>query len=153
MQSTSNKEKQREASKKIERNQQKAQQKGGGKGGKNKGMMVDDDSNDASAKPKKWNDYSVKFTFPQPLETNESHLLQLIDAHFKYPGREDFGMHDMNVGIGMGSRVRSLAVSKETCCRDLLGLHDMNGGIGAGPRVRSQPVQGPAVAIFWAFTT
>jgi ATP-binding cassette, subfamily F, member 1 len=107
VQSTSNKEKQREASKKIERNAVKAQQKGGGKAaGKNKGMMVDDGDNDAAAKPKKWNDYTVKFTFPEPTEGNDTHLLQLIDAAFKYPGREDFGMRDMNVGIGMGSRVR-----------------------------------------------
>lgn len=106
LQAGGNKEKQREQSKKIERNQAKAQQKGGGKGGKNKGMMVDDDSNDATAKPRKWNDYSVAFTFPDPPTVNNAQLLQLVDAHFKYPGREDFGMHDMNVGIGMGSRVR-----------------------------------------------
>lgn len=107
VQASSNKEKQREANKKIERNAAKAQQKGAGKAGKNKGMMLDDDSTDAAAKPRKWNDYAVKFTFPQPAETNETHLLQLLDASFKYPGREDFGMHDMNVGIGMGSRVRA----------------------------------------------
>lgn len=106
MQAGGNKEKQREQSKKIERNQAKAQQKGGGRGGKNKGMMMDDDTNDAVAKPRKWNDYSVAFTFPEPPMVNNAQLLQLIDAHFKYPGREDFGMHDMNVGIGMGSRVR-----------------------------------------------
>ena len=116
MQSTANKEKQREATKKIERNAANAGKKGGGKGAKNKGMMLDDDSNDATAKPKKWNDYTVKFTFPEPLETNETHLLQLIDADFKYPGREDFGMHDMNVGIGMGSRVRCPIPGSTRCC-------------------------------------
>lgn len=106
VQAGGNKEKQREQSKKIERNQAKAAQKGGGKAGKNKGMMVDDDSTEASAKPRKWNDYSVAFTFPDPPAVNDTQLLQLIDAHFKYPTREDFQMHDMNVGIGMGSRVR-----------------------------------------------
>jgi ATP-binding cassette, subfamily F, member 1 len=106
MQIGGNKEKMREQSSKVERNQQKAAQKGAGKGNKNKGMMIDDDSADATAKPKKWNDYSVKFTFPEPSTGNQAQLLQLIDADFKYPGREDFGMHNMNVGIGMGSRVR-----------------------------------------------
>lgn len=104
----------REQSVKVERNQAKAAQKGAGKGNKNKGMMMDDNSTDATAKPKKWNDYSVKFQFPEPTSGNQAQLLQLIDAHFKYPGREDFGMHDMNVGIGMGSRVRySLSI---LCC-------------------------------------
>jgi ATP-binding cassette, subfamily F, member 1 len=111
LQSSNNKEKQREASKKIERNTAKAQQKGAGKGGKNKGMMLDDDSNDATAKPKKWNDYQVKFTFPQPANSSETDLLQLLDAHFKYPGRDDFAMHDMNIGLGMGSRVRAFSTS------------------------------------------
>lgn len=111
MQVGGNKEKQREQSKKIERNQAKAQQKGGGKAGKNKGMMVDDDSNDATAKPRKWNDYNVAFTFPDPPTVNDTQLLQLIDANFKYSGRDDFQMRDMNVGIGMGSRVR-----RHLCC-------------------------------------
>jgi hypothetical protein len=126
VQATSNKERQREAAKKIERNAAKAQQKGAGKGGKNKGMMMDDDATDASAKPRKWNDYSVKFEFPEPLETNDMHLLQLIDAHFTYPGRDDFGMHDMNVGIGMGSRVRpphALPTSPRLPCQNWLVLH------------------------------
>ena len=70
--------------------------------------MVDDDANDAeAAKPRRWNDYTVKFEFPEPLDTNDAALLQLIDADFQYPGRKDFGMHGMNVGIGMGSRVRT----------------------------------------------
>ena len=66
-----NKEKQREATKKIERNQIKAQQKGGGKKG-NKGFMEDDDTG-AVAKPRKCvsqmlhllvgNDHCFKFKF------------------------------------------------------------------------------------------
>ena len=115
MQIGGNKEKMREQSAKVERNQAKATQKGAGKGNKNKGMMIDDDSNDATAKPKKWNDYSVKFVFPEPASHNQAQLLQLIDAHFKYKGREDFGMHDMNVGIGMGSRVCCFLVCYVLC--------------------------------------
>ncbi len=30
---------------------------------------------------------------------------QLIDADFKYPGRDDFGLAGLNIGIDMGSRV------------------------------------------------
>lgn len=32
-------------------------------------------------------------------------LLQLIDVDFKYPGRDDFGLKALNIGIDMGSRV------------------------------------------------
>ena len=53
----------------------------------------------------RWNDYQVKFEFPAPTELPTTQLLQVIDADFKYPGREDFGMYNMNIGIGMGSRV------------------------------------------------
>jgi ATP-binding cassette, subfamily F, member 1 len=106
LQAGGNKEKTREQSKKVERNQAKAQQKGAGKTSKNKGMMIDDDDPNAVAKPRKWNDYSVTFSFPDPADGNAAQLLQLIDANFMYPGRDDFSMNDMNIGIGMGSRVR-----------------------------------------------
>lgn len=33
------------------------------------------------------------------------HYLTLPFQSFKYPGREDFGMRDLNVGIDMGSRI------------------------------------------------
>eukprot|EP00889_Picochlorum_renovo_P001733 jgi/Picre1/28763/NNA_004162.t1 len=60
--------------------------------------------NEASAAPRQWNDYTVKFEFPEPTELTPP-LLQLMDASFKYPGREDFGLKDLNIGIDMGSRV------------------------------------------------
>jgi hypothetical protein len=34
----------------------------------------------------------VRFEFPEPSELPSSSLLQLIDADFKYPGRDDFGL-------------------------------------------------------------
>ena len=47
----------------------------------------------------------VRFEFPEPSELPSSSLLQLIDANFKYPGRDDFGLQGLNIGIDMGSRV------------------------------------------------
>ena len=47
----------------------------------------------------------VRFEFPEPSELPSSSLLQLIDADFKYPGRDDFGLKGLNIGIDMGSRV------------------------------------------------
>ena len=44
-------------------------------------------------------------------------LLQLIDASFKYPGREDFGMHDIRVGIDMGSRIAIVGPNGEPVSR------------------------------------
>ena len=76
----------------------KAKQKGK-KGGK---QGPSDDS--VSAAPRQWNDYTVKFEFPEPTELSPP-LLQLMDASFKYPGREDFGLRELNIGIDMGSRV------------------------------------------------
>ncbi len=32
-------------------------------------------------------------------------IAQIIDVSFKYPGREDFGLSDLSIGIDMGSRV------------------------------------------------
>jgi ATP-binding cassette, subfamily F, member 1 len=66
--------------------------------------VYDDDTRAAAAGPRKWNDYTVTFSFPEPTELPPP-LLQLIDASFKYPGREDFGLADLNIGIDMGSRV------------------------------------------------
>lgn len=68
-----------------------------------RGKYADDATAQADA-PRQWNDYTVRFEFPEPTELPPP-LLQLIDADFKYPGREDFGMRDLNVGIDMGSRV------------------------------------------------
>ena len=68
---------------------------------KQKQSAEDDKQADA---PRQWTDYTVKFEFPEPTELPPP-LLQLIDASFKYPNREDFGMHDINMGIDMGSRI------------------------------------------------
>lgn len=58
----------------------------------------------SNAGPRQWNDYNVKFEFPEPTELAPP-LLQLIDASFKYPNRDDFGLRDLNIGIDMGSRI------------------------------------------------
>ncbi|QDZ24033.1 ABC transporter [Chloropicon primus] len=71
------------------------------KGKKNKGNDDDINVNDA---PRKWNDYTVQFEFPEPTELNPP-LISLMDADFKYPGRDDFGMKNLNLGIDMGSRI------------------------------------------------
>lgn len=55
--------------------------------------------------PRKWNDYTVHFEFPPPTELSTHSLMQLNDVSFQYPGREDFGLQDLNIGIDMGSRV------------------------------------------------
>ena len=52
-----------------------------------------------------WCTLQVRFEFPEPSELPSSSLLQLIDADFKYPGRDDFGLQGLNIGIDMGSRV------------------------------------------------
>ncbi|KAJ0962779.1 hypothetical protein J5N97_027901 [Dioscorea zingiberensis] len=71
--------------------------------GKGKGKTEDDDEQPLEA-PKKWRDYSVEFHFPEPTELTPP-LLQLIDASFSYPNREDFKLSDLNLGIDMGTRV------------------------------------------------
>ena len=55
--------------------------------------------------PNSWSDYEVHFHFPEPTDLGSASLMQLLDADFKYPGREDFGLKNVNIGIGMGSRV------------------------------------------------
>ena len=75
------------------------------KGKKGKGGGAEGSSETTTAAPRKWNDYTVKFEFPEPTELSSAQLLQLMDASFKYPGREDFGLKDLNIGIDMGSRV------------------------------------------------
>lgn len=85
---------------KVKQNQ-KQQNKEKKRGKKNKGH--DDDSSVGDA-PRKWNDYTVQFEFPEPTELNPP-LISLMDADFKYPGRDDFGMKNLNLGIDMGSRV------------------------------------------------
>ena len=55
--------------------------------------------------PRKWNDYTVHFEFPDPSEMSSHSLIQLNEVSFKYPGRDDFGLQGLNIGIDMGSRV------------------------------------------------
>ncbi|WIA09051.1 hypothetical protein OEZ85_008465 [Tetradesmus obliquus] len=68
------------------------------------GEPIDDAGSSASSAPQKWSDYSVAFHFPEPTELPPP-LMQLIDADFKYPGRDDFGLNNINIGIDMGSRI------------------------------------------------
>ncbi|KAF5794159.1 putative ABC transporter, AAA+ ATPase domain, P-loop containing nucleoside triphosphate hydrolase [Helianthus annuus] len=69
---------------------------------KSKGK-VDEDEEIPEA-PQKWRDYTVEFHFPEPTELTPP-LLQLIEVSFSYPGREDFRLSDVDVGIDMGTRV------------------------------------------------
>ncbi len=69
--------------------------------GKSKAVEEDDNVPDA---PRKWRDYSVEFHFPEPTELTPP-LLQLIDVGFSYPGRADFGLKGIDVGVDMGTRV------------------------------------------------
>jgi len=87
---------------KSKKDQKKAQDKQGKKKDKGMGMAAADDV--VTAPPKKWADYTVHFAFPEPPELNPP-LIQLTDVDFKYPGREDFGLKNINLGIDMGSRV------------------------------------------------
>lgn len=77
-----------------------------GKDAKSKGKskaVVDDDESALEA-PRKWRDYSVEFHFPEPTELTPP-LLQLMDVGFSYPGRKDFGLQGIDVGVDMGTRV------------------------------------------------
>ncbi|XP_024385022.1 ABC transporter F family member 4 [Physcomitrium patens] len=70
--------------------------------GKSK-AAADDDEAPAEA-PKRWRDYNVEFHFPEPTELTPP-LLQLIDVGFGYPGRPDFALKGIDVGVDMGTRV------------------------------------------------
>ena len=63
-----------------------------------------DDANTTADAPKRWSDYTVQFEFPEPTELPPP-LIQLNDVSFQYPGRDDFGLKDLNIGVDMGSRV------------------------------------------------
>ena len=80
--------------------------------------------------PRQWNDYVVKFEFPPPTELGGS-LLQLTDADFKYPGRDDFGLKNLNIGISMGDRVAIVGpngAGKTTLMNLLAGDLEPTGG-------------------------
>ena len=72
-----------------------------GKAGK---AGADEDDEDKADAPRKWADYEVRFTLPTPSELPPP-LLSLIDVSFQYPGREDFGLRGVNLGVDMGTRV------------------------------------------------
>jgi ATP-binding cassette subfamily F protein 1 len=72
--------------------------------GKGKSAADDDDDQKLVAVPQKWRDYSVEFHFPEPTELTPP-LLQLIEVGFSYPGRPDFKLSGVDVGIDMGTRV------------------------------------------------
>ncbi|XP_062199001.1 ABC transporter F family member 4-like [Phragmites australis] len=72
--------------------------------GKGKNTADDDDDQKQVAVPQKWRDYSVEFHFPEPTELTPP-LLQLIEVGFSYPGRPDFKLSGVDVGIDMGTRV------------------------------------------------
>ncbi|XP_062210964.1 ABC transporter F family member 4-like [Phragmites australis] len=72
--------------------------------GKGKNTADDDDDLKQVAVPQKWRDYSVEFHFPEPTELTPP-LLQLIEVGFGYPGRPDFKLSGVDVGIDMGTRV------------------------------------------------
>ena len=57
------------------------------------------------ALPRRWTDYTVTFTFPPPTDLPSASLLQLVDADFQYPGRADFALSGLNIGVDMGTRV------------------------------------------------
>lgn len=84
--------------------QEKAKQQQKDKAKRGAGKKGGAAEEDVAVVPKKWNDYSVNFHFPEPTELTPP-LLQLIDAGFMYPGREDFRMSNLNLGVDMGSRV------------------------------------------------
>ncbi|KAF8072920.1 ABCF4 [Scenedesmus sp. PABB004] len=86
---------------KVLANAQRQQAK---RGGGRKAEPVDDAGASSSNAPQRWSDYSVSFHFPEPTELPPP-LMQLVDADFKYPGRDDFGLSCINIGIDMGSRV------------------------------------------------
>ncbi|GLC59464.1 hypothetical protein PLESTB_001490300 [Pleodorina starrii] len=72
---------------------------------KRRGGAADDGaSSSAASAPQRWSDYTVEFHFPEPTELPPP-LIQLIDVDFKYPGREDFGLKGVNLGVDMGSRI------------------------------------------------
>ncbi|KAM0865931.1 hypothetical protein ACQ4PT_042942 [Festuca glaucescens] len=72
--------------------------------GKGKNVTNDDDNVKPADLPQKWLDYKVEFHFPEPTLLTPP-LLQLIEVGFSYPGRPDFKLSDVDVGIDMGTRV------------------------------------------------
>lgn len=72
------------------------------KGKTKAGAAADDDDVKLDA-PRKWRDYTVEFHFPEPTELTPP-LLSLMDVGFSYPGRDDFSLKGIDVGVDMGTR-------------------------------------------------
>lgn len=72
--------------------------------GKSKNKNDDEEASQESDAPRKWHDYHVKFEFPEPTELSPP-LIQMQDAKFQYPDRDDFVMQDLNLGLDMQSRI------------------------------------------------
>ncbi|KAK9798586.1 hypothetical protein WJX73_004190 [Symbiochloris irregularis] len=86
---------------KVTKSAKQAQQRKAGRGA----PAYDDAPSAVAEAPRRWTDYNVHFEFPEPPDVGSASLIQLMDVNFKYPGREDFGLADLNIGIDMGSRV------------------------------------------------
>eukprot|EP00850_Spirogloea_muscicola_P001438 SM000005S17235 [mRNA] locus=s5:973928:977816:- [translate_table: standard] len=71
--------------------------------GKGRSAAAEEDEEPREA-PRRWRDYSVEFHFPEPTELTPP-LLQLKDVAFAYPGRPDFGLKGIDLGVDMGTRV------------------------------------------------
>ena len=82
--------------------------------GKGAPAYVDDTPSNADA-PRRWNDYTVHFEFPDPSDVGNS-LIQLMDVDFKYPGRDDFGLQVIFVAAGCAESLRG----RMACCGGML---------------------------------
>ena len=104
----------------VVKSTKQAQQRKAKAGG---GPSYADDAAAADA-PQRWSDYTVHFEFPEPTELPPP-LIQLNDVSFQYPGRDDFGLKDLNIGVDMGSRVAIVGpngAGKTTLMNLLAGL-------------------------------
>lgn len=109
----------------VVKSTKQAQQRKAKAGG---GPSYADDAAAADA-PQRWSDYTVHFEFPEPTELPPP-LIQLNDVSFQYPGRDDFGLKELNIGVDMGSRVAIVGpngAGKTTLMNLLAGLPAASG--------------------------
>ncbi len=94
----------------------------------------------------------VHFAFPEPTELPPP-LIQLNDVSFKYPGRDDFGLEDLNIGI-----VRPLhplhcsSIPLNVACHNLLRCPACRAPLGKAGRYLGVTVPARAVAVGVAAT-